>query len=375
VVILGGSITALAVAREAHGLGLDPVVVDPAPGVAHRSSLAKIVRFADGSDQDVLDRVCKIGGRDASLIATADRWVRFVKRNREKLEAVFNTVLHPGNDALDLCLSKAAFADWCVANRLDTPRHCRGDDSRCLEGMRYPVLVRPAETVHGQSRSPQRLPKAAEAASPQELESLLRRFHDAGVPTFVAESLLGQRLVQYSVPFARRGRETVSYVAQKVRPPADWCATGTLVELSPNSEVEALALRAVEALDYFGIGEVEILHSLDTGRSYLIEINARPWVQYSLATDSGHGFLGFMLGLPRRAGFPVVKQGLAWINFGDDSYVCFSRSQGIVRKGDLSALEYLKSVARPKTYALFNWRDPGPWLASSVEWLRSLANR
>ena len=375
VVILGGSITALAVAREAHALGLAPVVVDPAPGIAHRSSLVEVARFADGSDDDVLDRLRDLAGPGACLIATADRWVRFIRRNREQLEALFHPVLHPGNDVLDVCLSKPAFADWCVANRLDTPRHCRGDDPRCLEGIRYPVLVRPAETVHGQNRSPLRLPKAAEAASPQELESLMQRYREAGAATFVAESLLGQRLIQYSVPFARRDRQIISYVARKVRPPADWCSTGTLVELSPDAEIEALALRAIEALDYFGIGEVEVLHSLDSRRSYLIEINARPWVQYSLATESGHGFLGFMLGAPRPAGFPPVKQGLAWINFGDDSYVCFSRSEGIVTKGRLSPLEYLKSVARPKTYALFSWRDPGPWLASSVEWLRSLANR
>jgi predicted ATP-grasp superfamily ATP-dependent carboligase len=372
-VILGSSITALAIAREAHSLGLRPVIVDSNSGIAHRSSLVERVPFQEGDEVDILDQVRGLGGPDACLISTADLWLRFLRRNREALEGAFRSVLHPSNEALDICLSKAAFADWCLANRFDAPRYCRGDDAPCLHGIRYPVLVRPAETLHHHSRSG--IPKAVEAGSPEELGGLLERFRAAGAAALVAESLLGQRLIQYSVPFARRGSEILSFVAQKVRPPADWCSTGTCVELSPNAEVEALARRSVEALDYFGIGEVEILHSLDADRSYLVEINARPWVQYSLATASGHNFLGFLL-WPDRADRPLtVKRGLTWLNFSDDSYVCFSRSQGIVRRGRLSAFDYLRSVLRANVYALFSWRDPKPWLLGSLDWLRSLANR
>jgi len=115
-----------------------------------------------------------------------------------------------------------------------------------------------AETLHHHSRSG--IPKAVEVGSPEDLAKLLERFRVAGPRRSVAESLLGQRLIQYSVPFARRGTEIVSFVAQKVRPPADWCSTGTCVELSPMPK-SSLARRSVEALDYFGIGEVEILHS------------------------------------------------------------------------------------------------------------------
>jgi predicted ATP-grasp superfamily ATP-dependent carboligase len=372
-VILGSSITALAIAREARSVGLRPVIVDSSSGIAHWSSLVERAPFQEGNEADILDQVCALGGPDACLIATADQWVRLLRHNREALERAFRSVLHPSNEVLDICLSKAAFADWCLANRFDVPRYCRGDDARCLHGIRYPVLVRPTKTMHHHPRSG--MPKAVEAGSPEELGRVIECFRAAGAAALVAESLLGQRLIQYSVPFARRGSEILSFVAQKVRPPADWCSTGTCVELSPNAEVEALARRSVEALDYFGIGEVEILHSLDSDRSYLVEINARPWVQYSLATASGHNFLGFLLWPDRVDTPPTVKRGLTWLNFSDDSYVCFSRSQGIVRRGRLSVFDYLRSVLRANVYALFSWRDPKPWFLHSLEWLRSLANR
>ena len=372
-IILGSSITALAIAREAHILGMGPVIVDHAGGIAHRSSLVEARSVRLGAEEENLSQICALGGADACLVTTADLWLRFVHRNRKALEDAFCMVLHPANGVLDICLNKLAFADWCRANGFETPRFCRGDDATCLQSLRYPVIVRPAETLHHDPKPD--LPKAVEIGSPDELVNISERFRAAGAWPFIAESLLGHRLIQYSIPFARSDSETVSFVARKLRPPADWCATGTCVELSPNAAVEAVARRAVEALDYFGVGEVEILHSLDDGRSYLIEINARPWAQYALATASGHNFLGFLLRLDGYDQRAAVTLGFTWLNFSDDSYVCFSRSQGIVRHGQLSLSDYLKSILRANVYARFNWRDPKPWLSDSLQWLRSLANR
>jgi predicted ATP-grasp superfamily ATP-dependent carboligase len=372
-VILGSSITALAIAREAHSIGLRPIIVDIAFGIAHRSSLVEAITQREGTETENLDQLCALGGPDACLISTADLWLRFLKRNRDVLGSAFGAVLHPSNEALDICLSKPVFADWCVAHEFPVPRYCYGDDAACLKDIRYPVMVRPAETLHNHPHAD--IPKAIEIGSPEELRTLMERFSTAGAAPLIAESLLRRRLVQYSIPFARRGSDILSFVARKVRPPADWCAVGTCVELSPNAEVEALARRAIEALDYFGIGEVEILHSLDDDTNYLVEINARPWTQYSLATASRHNFLEFLLRPKRADSRPARKQGFTWLNFSGDLYVCFSKSRGIVRRGEIGVFDYLRSVLRANVYARFSWRDPKPWLLDSIEWLRSLANR
>jgi D-aspartate ligase len=165
-------------------------------------------------------------------------------------------------------------------------------------------------------------------------------------------------------------------VARKVRPPASWAGTGTYVELCPNAEIERLAIAAVEALDFQGIGEVEILHSAQDGRSYLIEINARPWVQYSLAEASGHHLLRFLLGedLARGATQPK-KEGVRWLNFRGDLYVCFSRSEGLYAHGKLSLLEYLRGVLRANAFAFFDWRDPWPAITELAALLGDLAPR
>src|SRR5262249_37828384 len=158
-----------------------------------------------------------------------------------------------------------------------------------------------------------------------ELRDWLSQYENVGVTPLISESLLGHRLTQFSVPYARCGDTCVSFVARKLRPPADWCRVGTYVGLSPNPIVEALARRAVMALDCDGsIGEVEILRSEDEGKDYLIEINARPWLQYSIAVASGHNLLGVALGRDSGRGAALRKEGIWWLDFWADLYVCFS---------------------------------------------------
>jgi predicted ATP-grasp superfamily ATP-dependent carboligase len=195
--------------------------------------------------------------------------------------------------------------------------------------------------------------------SEAELSDLLARFAAADCGALVSESLLGGDVVQYSVPFARSGAALLSFVARKVRPVPERCAVGTFVELAPHDAVESAARRAVVALDYFGIGEVEILHSATTGRACLIEINARPWLQYALAPASGHDFLGLMLGRPAPAA-PARQSGLRWIDLQSDLFGALSRSEGAVRNGHAPLVPYLLSLLRSNVYARFAWNDMRP---------------
>lgn len=155
----------------------------------------------------------------------------------------------------------------------------------------------------------------------------------------------------------------MSFVARKVRPPANWCRSGTYVELAPSSGVEQLARQAAQKLDFFGIGEMEILRSEDSGKNYLIEVNARPWLQYSLATRSGRSLLGFVLGQRTVHNANLRSEGVRWIDLTSDLYVCLSRSEGMLWRGEIGLYEYLKSLLKANAYARFDVRDWRPFLA------------
>lgn len=359
-VILGASITALAVARDAYKHQLCPVVIDSDDGPALHSRWVTPVHVKDTSSAATLDRVLSFSSPDAALIATADHWICFLMANRAKLDAAFQRVLHPDNATLDVCLDKAAFAQWCAASALPCPVTWSPGRQPRPASITFPLLVRPARTVHSRRLD---LPKAVQARNESELTDWLQRFEAKGIVPLVSESLLGRALDQYSAPFARHNGRTLLFTARKVRPPAQLCQTGTCVEMCIDESIERLARAAIERLDYSGIGEVEILRDRQTGRDYLVEINARPWLQYALAPASKHDFLGLALGLPV-ATANVVRTGKTWINLHDDLFIAFSRSVGEVRHRRLGLLSYLQSLARGNVYAVFDPRDLRPFLSS-----------
>lgn len=359
-VILGASITGLAVARDACDRGLNAIVVDSEDGPAFHSRCATPVNVGSVTEAATVDRIVNLASPQAALIATSDHWIRFVIEHRPRLTAAYETIVQPDDATLELCLDKMKFSEWCNASALPSPiAWIPGRKPRPIS-LGFPMLIRPLQTLHSQGLS---LPKAVQASNESELAHWLQQFEAKGAVPLVSESLLGRSLEQYSVPFARSGDRTLLFTARKVRPSAELCQTGTCVQMCIDERAEQLARAAIERLDYFGIGEVELLRDTQTGRDYLIEINARPWLQYALAPASKHDFLGLMLGLPAVAS-TAVRAGNTWISLKDDLFVAFSRSIGMVRNGRLGLIAYLLSLLRCNVFALFDWRDLRPFFWS-----------
>lgn len=361
-VILGASITGLAVARHARDCKLNAVVVDSDDGPAFDSRSAAAVRVGSHSEAATIDRILSLGDSQAGLIATSDHWIRFVIEHRSRLGAAYKTIVHPANSTLELCLDKMKFSEWCNASALPCPVAWTPGRKPRPASLAFPVLIRPVQTLH--SCRVLGLPKAVQARSELELAHWLTQFEARGVAPLVSESLLGRSLEQFSVPFARSGDRMLLFTARKVRPSAELCQTGTCVQMCFDERAEQLGRTAVERLDYFGIGEVEILRDTQTGRDYLIEINARPWLQYALAPASNHDFLGLVLGLPVEGTRSAMRTGRTWIHLYNDLFVAFSRSIGMVRNGRLGVLTYLRSLLRCNVFALFDWRDLRPFFRS-----------
>jgi len=354
--ILGSSVTALAVARNAADLGMRPVLFDIERGVATTTARAEI-HVVEAADADaMLPALLQCGGQSTAwLVATSDRWLRFVAKHRAALDAAFGAILNPHNDALAICLQKSAFTRWCISLALPTPAAFDADAlAAAPSDAPFPLLIRPLESnLAGRAA----VPKAIEVHDGAALSRWLATYRDAGVTPFVTQSLLGRALTQYSVGAARRDGKSLTFVAIKRRPTAELCGVGTYVELVPDARAESLARRALEALDYHGIGEVEILRDEQSGVDWLIEINCRPWVQYALGPRSGHDLLAFMLDPATFDARAAVVDGRRWLSFADDAYYCFSRSEGLVRHGKLPLIGYLRSIATANTFAYLSLRD------------------
>jgi predicted ATP-grasp superfamily ATP-dependent carboligase len=370
--ILGSSVTALAVARDAADIGMRPVIFDAAAGEAANTSRAEVRIFAGAHGTEILDALLGFARREAAwLVATSDAWLRFLHAHRLALDQAFTDVLHPANAVINICLHKDAFSRWCEDKGLPTPPAYRNGDSAA--SVKFPLMIRPVESS-GALRG--RVPKAVEAHDATMLAQWLSTYRDAGVQPFVTRSMIGRPLTQFSVGAARRGSALLDFVAVKRRPTPELCGVGTYVELVPDAKIAVLARRTLEALDFHGIGEVEILRDESTGEDYLIEVNCRPWVQYALGPASGHGLLAFLRDPAAFDASSAIAHGRRWLNFADDAYYCFSRTIGLVRGRKVSLGAYIRSILGANTFAYLCPRDMRPfWPALRRFALRQPAER
>jgi len=372
IVILGGDETGLAVVRNAARVGLRPVVLARHNDVTTRSRLARCVTITRPLGAAELAAVCAEGGPDVRppLIATNDWWLRFVMAHRATLEERFS-VLHPSNTVLETCLNKRRFAQWATAHEIrtaelvDVPGDAMTVDATASR-LPFPLFLRPESS----NDAPLHLvPKAVAVTNAAELRAAAQAFDAAAAPWVATRSLLGDVQAQYSVGVAVREKTRLSYVAQKLRPLPDRCAVGSYVALRPHAAAEALAHAVLERMGFdCGIAEVEIL-ATRTGELRVIEVNPRPWSQFALSYRSGHDLLSLVLGSP---GLHATshREGLAWIDVSNDLFVCFARGDGMVRRGRIGLVDYVRSLARVRVLSTFALSDPYPGLRAMLNLAR-----
>ena len=365
-VILDSDITALALVRSAHHLGVTPIIFDTHEGIATASRLARIELHLGRHRDETVPTLVNLGREAPSaLIATADVWLRILAAHRPVLEAAYPLILHPANDALSICLSKERFGAWCETNGFPAPRLYRLGPEFSPEACDFPLIIRPAETLHSDLTT--RIPKAAEVRCAAELACRLDEFRRTGATPVLSQSLLGRELTQYSVGLARVADQTLTSVARKLRPPPEACAMGTLVEATECADVERLARRAATRLGYEGIAEIEVLRDEVSGESFLIEINARPWLQFALGAATGRDLLRFALTDGSRPARPTsAGRSALWLDFRADLRVCFRR-EGLVRSGRLGFLDYVRSLARANVFARWKLTDMGPFWRDALD--------
>lgn len=365
-VVLGSTLTALALLRSPRPTGLKLWVLDDRRGPAFSSRLATPSLLPTAAPEHVVDGLQRIGPlAELTVIADSDRWLRFLLAHGDALRRSGVTVLHPETPALGICLDKSRFLDWCLDRRIPAPRRYRVESIRAgLGESAYPLLLRPEQTQHS---SGARVPKATEVRDGTQLATMLERFDVAGVVPSICDSLLTPGLRQFSVGAARdRLGRTMTFLAEKVRPPAERCSGGTYVAPAIAPEIEALAARVLAELDHFGLAEVEIMHDPSTSRSFVIEVNARPWLQCSLPPRCGCDLLSHALGHGHAAAREIDRRH-AWLYFWPDLRTCFSPEDGVVRRGHLAWSEYARSLLEADVFAVWSWRDPQPLLSTAIE--------
>lgn len=138
-----------------------------------------------------------------------------------------------------------------------------------------------------------------------------------------------------------------------------------------NEAVVSEALRLVRLLGYRGIASLEFKYQPKDGRYYFIEMNTR-WPQYcTYYADAGVNlpYLTYLdlAGLADERAFQARQRNqVYWVH----AHEYAKWFLGTPRENRPSLWQWLKSVAQADSYAFWNWRDPAPFFAVSLQTLQ-----
>lgn len=140
-------------------------------------------------------------------------------------------------------------------------------------------------------------------------------------------------------------------------------------------EIYEIGSKFLEAIKYKGFAEIEFKKDAETGKFYLIEINARITNLNHLLYEVGINFPYItyreMIGQPLEPkGITETTNRAFWYWYEDMLAI-----RDYIKTNQLSVSEVFQSLLRPKTYSIWDWKDLKPGLRYNQLMLTKLLKR
>jgi predicted ATP-grasp superfamily ATP-dependent carboligase len=206
--------------------------------------------------------------------------------------------------------------------------------------------------------------KAWRADTRGELEDLFLKASSV-VPSeelMVQELIPGGGAQQYAYcAFFKNGAAVGGMTARRLRQhPPLFGRASTYVETVDVPELESLSTRFLEAINYYGLAELEYKLDPRDGQYKLLDFNARTWGYHSLGAGAGVDFpyLLFKDQVGQAVGTHRAATGVRWVRLLTDLPTGWVE----LRSGGLDWRSYIRSLLAADVEAVFSWRDPLPGL-------------
>jgi D-aspartate ligase len=370
-VIVGlDSIPGIQAARILAGRGVPVVAIASRPKhYCCRTRVCEKILFADTQSDEVVQLLERLGAgfaQPAVLVPCTDRSVLLVSRHRQELGRPYRFVL-PEPDVVETLMDKVGFYAYTQQAGFRAPRTFVLDEladvEQAVHGLAFPCILKPAKrTPDWAKHSPNKVYRAQDA---RELAALYARCSAWARPLIVQEWIPGSDADLFSCNcyFNAGGELVASFVARKLRQWPPQMGISSLGQECRNDEVLHTAVRLFEKAGYAGLGYVEMKRDARTGEYWVLEANiGRPTVRSAIAEAGGVELLYAAycdaLGWPLPAQLLQTYQGVKWVHLHYD----LRSALHYARRGELTLSEWWQSWRGRKTYALFAWRDPGPFL-------------
>lgn len=366
--VIGGDHPGLGVVRSLGRRGIPVYVLDDQHCVSAFSRYAtRVVHVKDLRDErrtveTVLDVGRRFNLRDWVLFPTRDETVAAFARNRDELRE-FYRVTTPGWNSVKWAWNKKN--TYALASDLGIPcpetfaPRCEAE----LEPLyrRLPLAVKPAvkEEFFYATKA-----KAWRAETPDQLHRFYAKACQIGAGNILIQEIIpgdGQQQFSYCA-FYRDGKAHGRLLARRMRQhPREFGRAASYVETVDAPQIEELSERFLNAIDYYGLVEIEFKRDPRDGKFKLLDVNARTWGFHSIGAAAGVDFPYLLFS--DQVGEPVpdcrAQPGIGWLRLVTDLPVAFCEAL----RGQLDWAAYADSLRRTRIESVFSKCDPLPFLA------------
>lgn len=301
------------------------------------------------------------------LFPCTDMSVLLVSRFRDRLRPWFHFAL-PAAEVVEMLIDKIGFYTYAAQAGLPIPTtfflHNRAEAEQAAGRLNYPCILKPPIKSPEWERNTNK--KVFKLDNREEFLQMYDRCAGWADVLMVQDWIDGPDANLYSCNcyFNDQNEPLVTFIARKLRQWPPETGTSCLGEEVRNDEVLEASLALFRGVNYHGLGYVEMKRDDRTGRHYIIEPNiGRPTGRSAIAEFSGVALLYTMYcdltGLPLPANRTQPYKGTKWIYLRRD----LQSGYYYWRKGQLSLLNWIKSVWGVRQDAVFSRRDPRPFLA------------
>jgi D-aspartate ligase len=367
-VVIGGDYQGLGIVRSLGHRNVPVCVIDDETSIARysRYTTHSVAVSSLRDEKEAVDAILEVGQRlnlkGWVLYPTRDETVAALSRYRSDLSDFFR-VPTPCWETVQWVWDKRNTYRLAKELGIPVPRTWYARDSEELEKIdaQPPFAIKPAIKEHFIYATKA---KAWRANNFRELRQLFEKAA-AQVETgevMVQELIPGDGRQQFAYcAFFKEGRAVGSMVVRRNRQhPPEFGRASTFVETVELPLLESLSERFLQAINYYGLVELEYKLDPRDGEYKLLDVNGRTWGYHTLGLGAGVDF-PFML-YADQVGEPVEsrrgRSGIRWIRLITD--VPTSVLEILGGRQDLRA--YVKSLREFHVESVFSKEDPVPGL-------------
>jgi predicted ATP-grasp superfamily ATP-dependent carboligase len=313
------------------------------------------------------------------LIPCSDPIVRQLAGERSLLEQWYHVPLPPA-DIVEMLMDKTAFYAYAERQGFPIPRTVvvTGPDdlARAIEQLTFPCVLKPPYRTPRWVENTDK--KAIKVDDREALVKLYEECKDWVDELIVQEWIEGGDTDLYSCNcyFDASSKPLVTFIARKIRQWPPGAGDSSLGEECRNDTVLEESIRLFESVGYHGLGYVEMKQDSRTGMHYIVEPNVgRPTGRSAIAEAGGVELLYTMycdlVGLPLPEARVQTYGTVKWIYLRKDLQSAIRQW----RSGDLTPLEWWRSIRGPKVFAIFSLRDPAPFVFDVLNTIKKVSVR